>query len=149
MTPEDTPTERVTLALVYSEIAQVRSEFREGLESLRDKIDGQATAFVSQVQFSERGARFDGDFAQVRNDVSTAKHEAEAAMNKAKNEADARMDATNDRITSVCANISTIKEELAEARGKASQNSVNWATILAVVGILTGALGILIRLAGH
>lgn len=41
--------------------------------------------------------------------------------------------------------IQVIKEELAVTRGKASQNSVNVATILAVLGIIIGMGSILVR----
>ena len=149
MTPDETPTERVTLALVYSEIAKMRSEFRDDLESLRCKIDNFSTVFVTQTQFNERGRRFDGDFEQVRHDVETAKREAEGAMNKAKAEADARVSETNGRIDSEARALAIIQEELAVTRGKASQNSVNIATVLAVLGILFGAAGILLRLIGR
>lgn len=145
MAPEETPTEKVTLSLVYRELGRIRDEFNGGLESLRDKIDEQSSCFVTQVQFNERGRRFDGDFEQVRHDVSTAKTEAEAAMGKAKTEADARMDETNSRIDVMGRDFGVVKEALAEARGKASQNSVNFATLLAVLGIVIGISDFIIR----
>ena len=145
MTPDDTPTERVTLALVYSELSKIRAEFLGSLETLRCKIDEQGSVFVTQAQFSERGQRFDGDFEQVRTDVATARCEAEGAMNKAKNEADARVSETNTRIDSQGHSLAVVQEELAVARGKASQSSVFIAYLFAAVGIVISLISLFAR----
>lgn len=80
--PEEVVPERVTLSLVYGELAKMRNEFNGGLESLRCKIGEQAGEFVSRAQFDERGKRFEGDFSQVTADVALAKKTADAAIDR-------------------------------------------------------------------
>jgi len=139
---DDTPSERVTLALVYSELSKIRFEFLGGLETLRCKIDEQSSVFVTHAQFQERGQRFDGDFIQIRGDVTTAKREAESAMAKAKTDADARVSETNSRIDTQGKSIAVVQEELAVTRGKASQGSVFVAYLFAAVGIIISLISL-------
>lgn len=94
MSPEESPTERVTLSLVFSELGKLRAEFNGGLESLRCKLDEQSSSFVTRAEYQERGRRYDSDFVQVQQDVLAAKKGADDAITSINNRINGLMTAT-------------------------------------------------------